>query len=195
MKKFSQIDESLKELNMLHRDIEEKHKSFQKIQEKINQCRPREKRGYIHLAHSAALIAVITIFIGLTYIEWKDTQAISPFLSASIDETILATSRSEKSFRPTEYNYEIDHRTSDNHSWIDVITSLVNNGKRVSYVPENPPAYDCLIRLDNDQTIELKIWVEQNEVYYKKRSEQVFYKAIKDDRTKFLTSMQDGFKE
>ncbi|WP_433957647.1 hypothetical protein [Cytobacillus horneckiae] len=186
------MDDALKELDSIHRKITAKNKSFQQIESKLahnNQQKIISKR----IPYYMTSIAAFLIFSCLVLWKWDDGIGRAdnyPVLSSTIMEVIIATNHSYDSFQPIEYMYKKDYAISSNNEWLELLHSLITNAERVEEQPVGENMYDCLLLLENNENIKLKIWIEDNDLYFMEWNKKIVFKANNAESQQIMAGIQ-----
>lgn len=192
MKKSYNSFQEFKELSTIPRSEDQKEKSYQMILNKAkknsgnNKWVPRTVSTFITIA-ACFIIALLTLSEDLIN---ESTPRLASIEDKKILQSVVSVSHSEKQFLPKDYPYVIGAAISRDVIWSKAIRNILEKSIPTKEAPITQAKYDLLINVEDSEPIKLKIWVENDSIFFKEVNKNQFYIIPTSNAKYFLQTVK-----
>lgn len=192
MKKSYNSFQEFKELSTIPRSDDQKEKSYQMILNKAkknsgnNKWVPRTVSTFITIA-ACFIIALLTLSEDLFN---ESTPRLASIEDKKILQSVVSVSHSEKQFLPKDYPYVTGAAISRDVIWSKAIRNILEKSIPTKKSPITQAKYDLLINVENSEPIKLKIWVENDSIFFKEVNKNQFYIIPTSNAKYFLQTVK-----
>lgn len=197
MKKLSECELPFQDLNEIPRSSRKKQQTFHKIMHDVS-TKTETKRTLIpNILTVVVSLAACFLFAFIIFTETNNsgsTNIMTSIEGKEITEMGLALSKSKTTFVPIEEVNKKNIFIISDENWNKAMYEMIRYAEIGRDKPMFAPTYDLLITLGGHESLKIKVWIEEEGLYFKDLGKEEYYYVSKEkseEIKEFMKSLQD----